>query len=40
MTTDTQKVIYSMVSVGRIHPPNNKQILRDISLGFCCSAEI
>ena len=32
MPSDTQ-VIYSMVRVGRIHPPN-KQVLRDISLGF------
>ncbi|MFH1636133.1 MAG: energy-dependent translational throttle protein EttA [Chloroflexota bacterium] len=40
MTTDTQKVIYSMVRVGRIHPPNNKQVLRDISLGFYYGAKI
>src|SRR5574340_1690027 len=38
MTTDGQ-VIYSMVKVGRIHPPN-KQILRDISLGFYYGAKI
>lgn len=30
---ESQKVIYSMVRVGRIYPPN-KQVLRDISLGF------
>src|SRR5512140_2088494 len=38
MTSDTQ-VIYSMVRVGRIHPPN-KQVLRDISLGFYYGAKI
>jgi energy-dependent translational throttle protein EttA len=36
--TDGQ-VIYSMVRVGRIHPPN-KQVLRDISLGFYYGAKI
>ena len=30
---ETQQVIYSMVRVGRVHPPN-RQVLRDISLGF------
>lgn len=40
MTTDTQKVIYSMVRVGRVHPPNNRQVLRDISLGFYYGAKI
>ncbi len=39
-TTDTQKVIYSMTRVGRVHPPNNKQVLRDISLGFYYGAKI
>lgn len=39
MTTDTKQVIYSMVRVGRIHPPN-KQVLRDISLGFYYGAKI
>ncbi len=38
MTTDGQ-VIYSMARVGRIHPPN-KQVLRDISLGFYYGAKI
>ncbi|MGC1377875.1 MAG: energy-dependent translational throttle protein EttA [Anaerolineales bacterium] len=38
MTSDTQ-VIYSMNKVGRIHPPN-KQVLRDISLGFYYGAKI
>ncbi|HEY3377619.1 MAG TPA: energy-dependent translational throttle protein EttA [Armatimonadota bacterium] len=34
-----QQVIYSMVRVGRIFPPN-KQVLRDISLGFYYGAKI
>jgi ATP-binding cassette ChvD family protein len=38
MPSDTQ-VIYSMMRVGRIHPPN-KQVLRDISLGFYYGAKI
>ncbi|MBN1318147.1 MAG: ATP-binding cassette domain-containing protein, partial [Anaerolineales bacterium] len=33
------KVIYSMMRVGRIYPPN-KQVLRDISLGFFYGAKI
>jgi ATP-binding cassette ChvD family protein len=36
---ESQKVIYSMVRVGRIHPPS-KQVLRDISLGFYYGAKI
>src|SRR5258706_7228548 len=36
--SDSQ-VIYSMVKVGRIHPPNN-QVLRDITLGFYYGAKI
>ena len=39
-TTDTKKIIYSMDRVGRIHPPNNKKVLRDISLGFYYGAKI
>jgi energy-dependent translational throttle protein EttA len=39
MTTDTKQVIYSMHKVGRIVPPN-KQVLRDISLGFYYGAKI
>ena len=35
----TDQVIYSMVRVGKIHPPN-KQVLRDISLGFFYGAKI
>src|SRR5512140_3559659 len=38
MPSDTQ-VIYSMVKVGRIHPPN-KQVLRDISPGCYYGAKI
>jgi sulfate-transporting ATPase len=33
------KIIYSMMRVGRIYPPNNK-VLRDISLGFFYGAKI
>jgi energy-dependent translational throttle protein EttA len=35
-----QQVIYSMVSVGRFFPPGNRQVLRDISLGFFYGAKI
>lgn len=35
----SEKVIYSMVRVGKIYPPNNK-VLRDISLGFYYGAKI
>ena len=38
MPSDTQ-VIYSMVRVGKIHPPN-KQVLKDVSLGFYYGAKI
>jgi len=34
-----QKIIYSMISVGKIHPPN-KQVLRDISLSYYYGAKI
>ncbi|MEI7834573.1 MAG: energy-dependent translational throttle protein EttA, partial [bacterium] len=34
-----KQVIYSMVRVGRVHPPN-RQVLRDISLGFYYGAKI
>lgn len=34
------QVIFSMVRVGKIVPPSNKQILRDISLGFFYGAKI
>ncbi len=39
MSTETTQVIYSMNKVGKIVPPN-KQILRDISLGFYYGAKI
>jgi ATP-binding cassette ChvD family protein len=39
MSNETTQVIYSMNRVGRIVPPN-KQILRDISLGFYYGAKI
>ena len=39
MPNETTQVIYSMKRVGRIVPPN-KQILRDISLGFYYGAKI
>ena len=35
-----QQVIYSMVGVGRVHPPSNKPVLRDITLGFYYGAKI
>jgi ATP-binding cassette ChvD family protein len=38
MPSDTQ-VIFSMSGVGRVHPPN-RQVLKDISLGFYFGAKI
>src|SRR5512136_2013528 len=35
----SDQVIYSMVRVGKMHPPN-KPVLRDISLGFFYGAKI
>ncbi|RPI87662.1 MAG: ATP-binding cassette domain-containing protein, partial [Chloroflexi bacterium] len=35
-----QQVIFSMVRVGRVFPPGNRQVLRDISLGFFYGAKI
>jgi len=35
----SEQVIFSMVRVGRMHPPN-KQVLRDITLGFYHGAKI
>ena len=37
--TETQQVIYSMVGVGRLYQPN-RQVLRDIYLGFYYGAKI
>jgi ATP-binding cassette ChvD family protein len=36
----TDQIIYSMVRVGRLFPPNNKPVLRDISLSFFYGAKI
>ena len=33
------KIIFSMVGVGKVYPPN-KQVLRDIYLGFYYGAKI
>ncbi len=38
--SNDQQVIFSMVRVGRTVAPNNRQILRDISLGFYYGAKI
>lgn len=38
-TTDTQKIIYSMHGVGKVIPPN-KEILKDITLGYFYGAKI
>ncbi|MDO9121678.1 MAG: energy-dependent translational throttle protein EttA, partial [Anaerolineaceae bacterium] len=35
-----KQVIFSLVKVGRVYQPNNKQVLRDISLGFYYGAKI
>jgi ATP-binding cassette ChvD family protein len=39
MTTDDKKIIYSMMGVGKIVPPN-KEILKDISLSYFYGAKI
>jgi ATP-binding cassette ChvD family protein len=39
MSNNDTKVIFSMMRVGRMHPPNH-QVLRDISLGFYYGAKI
>jgi sulfate-transporting ATPase len=39
MDMNDQQVIYSMVRVGKLYPPN-KMVLRDISLGFFYGAKI
>jgi ATP-binding cassette ChvD family protein len=38
-TVDTKKIIYSMIEVGKIVPPN-RQILKDISLSYFYGAKI
>jgi sulfate-transporting ATPase len=35
-----QQVIFSMIRVNRVFPPTNKQVIRDISLGFYYGAKI
>ncbi len=35
-----QQVIFNMSRVNRVFPPNNKQVIRDISLGFYYGAKI
>jgi energy-dependent translational throttle protein EttA len=39
MSNETEKVIFSMNRVGRVHPPK-KEVLKDISLGFYYGAKI
>ncbi len=39
MTTNDKQVIFSLIGVGRIHPPN-KQVLKDIYLSFYYGAKI
>ncbi len=39
-TVNDQQVIFSMVRVNRVFPPTNKQVIRDISLGFYYGAKI
>src|SRR5512136_564429 len=36
----TDQIIYSMVRVKRLYPPNNKEVIRDISLSFFYGAKI
>ena len=36
----SEQIIYSMMRVGKRYPPNNKQVLRDISLSFLFGAKI
>jgi ATP-binding cassette ChvD family protein len=38
-TTDDKKIIYSMMGVGKVHPPN-KHVLKDISLSYFYGAKI
>ena len=38
-TVDTKQIIYSMMEVGRIHPPK-KQVLKNIYLSFFYGAKI
>ncbi len=36
----SEQIIYSMMRVGKMYPPNNKLVLRDISLSFYYGAKI
>ena len=38
--SDDKKIIFSMVGVGKIIPPSNKEILKDIYLSFFYGAKI
>jgi len=38
--SDDKKVIFSMVGVSKVFPPNNKQVLKDIYLSFFYGAKI
>ncbi len=38
-TTDDKKIIYSMMRVGKVHPPN-KHVLKDISLSYFYGAKL
>jgi ATP-binding cassette ChvD family protein len=38
--SDDKKIIFSMVGVGKVFPPNNKQVLKDIYLSFFYGAKI
>ncbi|HSV88082.1 MAG TPA: energy-dependent translational throttle protein EttA [Bacteroidales bacterium] len=38
--SDDKKVIFSMVGVNKVFPPNNKQVLKDIYLSFFYGAKI
>ncbi|HHZ83654.1 MAG TPA: ATP-binding cassette domain-containing protein, partial [Nitrospirales bacterium] len=39
MSADDKKIIFSLVGVGRVHPPK-KQVLKDIYLSFYYGAKI
>jgi energy-dependent translational throttle protein EttA len=38
--SDDKKIIFSMNRVSKVYPPNNKQVLKDISLSFFYGAKI
>jgi sulfate-transporting ATPase len=39
MTTDDKKIIFSLIGVGKVIPPN-RQVIKDISLSFFYGAKI